>query len=254
MLRLPLTYSTWAPIMYPQQHARSFGRPRKAEREDLRVEYEQLGENMRHYANVRFAQLTLFFLLTSGLIALSYKPGSQDQASKSDHVHGSQAGALQSAFAEHDSGSTNGTRTLCFLGALSALAFLLMEERASDWWHHFQERAHQIEERLGMRQFHTTPKAEELHVLLALRSSSWFRSVCDCIRKACGGLSSYWRGFDTLRNAPGWSCSWLTATNAARSVYWVGAISWGFATHLILGFSISVFAIVLFLSWFFHRE
>ena len=40
-------------------------------KDDLKDEYKHLNDNMRHYSNMRFAQMTLFVAITAGLLSLS---------------------------------------------------------------------------------------------------------------------------------------------------------------------------------------
>jgi hypothetical protein len=109
-----------------EEHAMPNGSP---QRPDLVDEYKDVSENMRHYANMRFAQLTLFFALTGGF--LSKVLDSEHPVSSSLQVFLETGGLLASA------------------------AFWIMEERAADYWHHFRRRASELETVLGLFQHRT---------------------------------------------------------------------------------------------------
>ena len=111
------------------------------------AEYEQLCENMRHYSNMRFAQLTLYFALTGGLIAFLHGP---------------------------DAPTNIRTRVFfLFVGAVSAGAFAVMEDRATAYWHHFRQRAVDLEKVLGFSQFSTRPTAVVFKSTYACRLLTW---------------------------------------------------------------------------------
>ena len=92
-------------------------------------EYKDLSNNMRHYANMRFAQLTIFFALTSGLIWLIF--------SNDNRI---------SSFDNHK-------YILKIAGALLTILFWIMEERSGDKWHNFKRQAIKLEVLLGYRQY-----------------------------------------------------------------------------------------------------
>ena len=74
---------------------------------DPNEEYKDLSDNMRHYANMRFAQLTLYFGLTAGLVTALFTV---------------------------DPHLSDGLRlTLKIIGAVASCAFGVMEERAADY-------------------------------------------------------------------------------------------------------------------------
>jgi len=100
-------------------------------REGAEKEYADLGQNLRHYANMRFAQLTLFTAITAGLAKIAL-----------DDSGGASPGARAALYAA---------------GTIVALAFWVMEERAADYWHHFRRRAMVLEKHLGYRQYSAKP-------------------------------------------------------------------------------------------------
>ncbi len=95
-------------------------------------EYLDLSRNMRFYANIRFAQLTLFAAVTAALLTAAY---GQD---------------LSPA-----------PRMLCFIkvgGILVSVIFFIMERRGTSYYHCFKQRAIELEKLLGYCQHTNTPK------------------------------------------------------------------------------------------------
>jgi hypothetical protein len=90
-------------------------------------EYLSLGENIRWYSNIRFAQLTLFVALNAVLIDRLFSPGATGP-----HIY---AIAIK------------------IVGVLSVLVFSYMEFRADEYWSFFVKRAEQIETDLGFHQY-----------------------------------------------------------------------------------------------------
>ena len=142
--------------------------PRDGSGASLLAEYEQLCENIRHYSNMRFAQLTLYFALTGGLVAFLSGPDAPPHS----------------------------TIRLLFLtaGAVSAGAFGVMEERATAYWHHFLQRAEELEKPLGFSQFTTRPKTRIFKATYACRVLIWggasVWSVVALVELACRCLTS----------------------------------------------------------------
>ncbi len=106
-------------------------------------EYKDLSANMRQYASMRFAQLTLFIAMTAGLFNLLF--GSNSTIS----------GLPRDIFKS--------------VGILIAIAFWVMEERAADYWHHFRRRAVELESELGYRQYTTRPVRNFISATNAVR-------------------------------------------------------------------------------------
>ena len=114
---------------------------------DPKEEYKDLSDNMRHYANMRFAQLTLYFALNAGLVT-----------------------AVFTANPELSSGLR---LVLKLIGTVSAIAFGVMEERAGDYWHHFQRRASELEAVLGYKQYANRPAGRLFTTTNAARLLVW---------------------------------------------------------------------------------
>ena len=110
-------------------------------------EYRDLSDNMRHYANMRFAQLTLYSALTAGLVTVVFTvdPALDD----------------------------NLRLGLKIIGAFAAAAFGVMEERAADYWHHFRRRAVEIEKSLDYKQYTDRPAAKWFSATNAARVMVW---------------------------------------------------------------------------------
>lgn len=90
-------------------------------------EYKEVGTNLRHYGNMRFAQLTLFVAISGGLLA--------------------------AIFAKDSSLSFCQKVVVEFLGLLLAAAFFVIEKSAIQWWNRYYDRAKALENILGMRQY-----------------------------------------------------------------------------------------------------
>lgn len=97
----------------------------------LLEEYRQLNENMRHYANMRFKQLTLFYVMNGALVTGFIATVTTG------------AGIPQWAFKG--------------LGIILVVLFAVIGERISDYWHAFRYRARKIESTLGLWQHRDAP-------------------------------------------------------------------------------------------------
>ena len=123
-------------------------------------EYKDLSDNMRHYANMRFAQLTLYFALTAAFVTAVFT------------VDPPLGDSLRLA--------------LKILGALAAAAFGVMEERAADYWHHFRRRAVEIEKGLGYKQYTDRPAAKWFSATNAARVMVWGGVPAWLVAAICG--------------------------------------------------------------------
>lgn len=110
----------------------------------VRCEYSDVSANIRHYANMRFAQLTLFAAMTAGLLTILF--------SSSFYVE-------------------SPLRALLMIGgAVTAGIFWVMEERATDHWHHFNARAIELEKSLGYLQYTDRQSRKVLNATNAVRT------------------------------------------------------------------------------------
>lgn len=114
--------------------------------EELRLEYEQINENLRHYGNMRFAILIVSLAITTGLIAV--------------------------VFGERQTSLSQMANTLLHAAGLgSAIVFWVMQERAADYWHGFWNRAVTVENALGLDQ-HTERPIPRVSVLVTATNAS----------------------------------------------------------------------------------
>jgi len=99
--------------------------------ERMKDEYVDLSANMRHYANMRFAQLSIFVALTAALVNAIFEKGGR---------------------------FSFGANTAVKIGGLIiVLVFWAMEESAADYWNHFRKRAIVLEDTLGYQQYKDRP-------------------------------------------------------------------------------------------------
>jgi hypothetical protein len=98
---------------------------------DKMEEYKEISTHIRHYSNMRFAQLTLFVAMQTALFA--------------------------GVFALIDKCEPTTVALLKALGAISTVVFFVMEERAADYWHYFVKRACYLELQLGIECFLNRP-------------------------------------------------------------------------------------------------
>ena len=106
-------------------------------------EYRQIGENLRFYGNLRFAQLTLFFVATGALLAVL------DQAK------------IRSAFLSF--------QVLSVGGLLVVAVFAVLEQSAVRYWCHYRDRAVVLEPPLGLEQYSRRPRGSVLNATNAVR-------------------------------------------------------------------------------------
>lgn len=94
---------------------------------NLRQEYAEVNQNLRHYGNMRFAQLTIFIALTGGLIVFVFTklyPVSQLEIIIAFEV----------------------------LGIFISIMFLIIERSSTMKWIGFKERSNDLEKLLNYRQ------------------------------------------------------------------------------------------------------
>jgi len=145
----------------------------KAINEHLQVEYQDVSENLRHYSNMRFAQMTLFLAITAGLGSVII----HDLKTPSQWL-----------------------RTIGGVGgAVAAVIFWVLEERAADYWHHFRRRAVQLEKILGYAQYRERParsyvtatNAVRVFYAIILLFWVWF-TIEPCITARCRNRPDAW--------------------------------------------------------------
>src|SRR5262249_35100766 len=100
---------------------------RKISEAVLLAEYAEIGENLRHYANLQFAQLSIYVAVAGAIIAAVISESARD------------------LFLFR--------WVICGAGALLGIPFLLMSLRVSRYWDKHVKRAREIEEQLGMSSY-----------------------------------------------------------------------------------------------------
>jgi hypothetical protein len=110
---------------------------------DLKGEYMDVGENMRHFGNIRFAQLTLFVAITAGFLTAVFQPN--PPLSNLARV------------------------TLKGVALLVTVTFWVMDQRAMQYWHHYRHRAVELEKELGFQQYTSIPALSVFSATNALR-------------------------------------------------------------------------------------
>jgi hypothetical protein len=107
-------------------------------------EYTDISESIRHWQNMRFAQLTVFIALTAGMFATVY------------HT---------------DFNTSDITKLLTKLaGAGVSIMFWLMDERVVQYWRSGRNRAIELERTLGYAQYSSTPPRGRLTAGNAVRA------------------------------------------------------------------------------------
>jgi hypothetical protein len=110
--------------------------------DNLIEEYKDISENLRHYANMRFKQLTLFSVLT---------------------------GVILGAITKGDLLGCGSVIILKIIGICIVVTFGIMEERAAGYWHSFLKRAIQIEGQIGYKQYSGRPERKSITATNAIR-------------------------------------------------------------------------------------
>ena len=106
-------------------------------------EYLDVSANMRHFGNMRFAELTLFIASLAGFLAIIFRT---DSALEPD------------------------IRLILKLGGLSlTITFFIMEERIKDYWICHKERAVELEKKLGFKQYSISPPRRIITATNAIR-------------------------------------------------------------------------------------
>jgi len=94
-------------------------------------EYRDVGENIRHWQNMRFTSMTVFIAVMAGLLA---------------------------ALFQWSANLTSVARiSVRIAGVLAVLVFWVQDERIVQYWQHFLARARALEKELGFQQYSSTP-------------------------------------------------------------------------------------------------
>jgi hypothetical protein len=100
---------------------------------DLKDEYLDVSENIRHWQNLRLAQLTVFIIVTGALIAAIFQGQTPPPA------------LVQ--------------LMLQVAGVIIVLVFWVSDERSVKYWLNFVKRAETLEKELGFDQYSPPPEA-----------------------------------------------------------------------------------------------
>ena len=98
---------------------------------EIKDEYRDVGENIRHWQHMRFTSMTVFMAVSAGLLTalFQWRANLPILASISVRV----------------------------IGVMSVLVFWIQDERIVKYWQHFSTRAKALERVLKFQQYSTTP-------------------------------------------------------------------------------------------------
>ncbi len=112
-------------------------------REEIKEEYLDASTNVRHWSNLRFAQLTVYIAVSGGLTAILFNS----------------AFILAEPF----------RLIIASAGVITTIVFWITEERTMAYWRNFIERAAALEPALGYRQYSTRPPGKLISSANAIR-------------------------------------------------------------------------------------
>ena len=119
-------------------------------------EYKEVGTNLRHYGNMRFAQLTLFVAISGGLLAAILPK------------------ILVCHFVK---------KSLLSFWFIVCSRIFVIEKSAIQWWNRYYDRAKALENILGMRQYSCIDRLglltqpTQCSSSIRLPGCVWFRSL-----------------------------------------------------------------------------
>lgn len=109
----------------------------------MQDEYREASANLRHYSNLRFAQLTIFAAITAGLLYIFFH---ENNYSYSPFIHAIPA-----------------------IGLVVVIVFLILELRILIYWDHHKNRTKDLERELGYDQYKTRPEPRYIRGRFAIR-------------------------------------------------------------------------------------
>lgn len=115
-------------------------------KEDIRLEYVDVSNNLRHWNTLRFAELTVYIAITGAMMNVVL--------GRSTPLPWGFAVLVKAA------------------GILTSVLFLILQERTMTWWYRFVERAAELEEELGFQQYRRRPTGHKITGRVAIRL--WF--------------------------------------------------------------------------------
>lgn len=105
-------------------------------KEDAKVEYIDVSNNLRHWNSLRFVELTVYMAISGAMLNVVFgKPTPPPWG----------VGLLMKAS-----------------GILVSLLFLILHERTMSWWYQFLQRAAELEEILEFDQYRRRPQGHKL--------------------------------------------------------------------------------------------
>jgi hypothetical protein len=113
--------------------------------EEMKLEYSEVNQNMRHYSNLRFTIFTVYFAVLTGVIIIAFGDNR----------------VLPYA-----------PKLARFFGLFLTLFFAYYHERASLVYQHFSSRGEALEKLLGYKQITSMPHPK--FKLLRFRYVTWF--------------------------------------------------------------------------------
>ena len=122
---------------------------------DSSVEYVELGENLRHYSNVRFAGLTICLAVTAFLVNLVYSDNHPEQVN----------------------------RLFKWAGLFVGVLFLAVDVSDMFLWTKYVRRAAELERRLGFAQYSRLPGAPQFNLWRPATIAIWLFYI---------GISLFW--------------------------------------------------------------
>lgn len=138
-----------------------------------RLEYQEIGANLRHYANLQFAQLSIAMVV---------------------------AGAIATALGTWPHENIPLVRLLlCVLGVVMSVCFLAMSLRVTDYWDKNLERAREIECLVGMSIYLVRPPIPRV-----LSNRTAVAIVYWTLAATFGLLAALFGGACALKLAPAW--------------------------------------------------
>lgn len=103
---------------------------------EAKDEYREVGENIRHWQQMRFVAMTVFMAVTAGLLA--------------------------ALFQWKTNLTTVANTSIRVMGMLSVIVFWIQDERIVQYWQHYSNRAKTLEEELSFQQYSTTPRRNKI--------------------------------------------------------------------------------------------
>jgi hypothetical protein len=111
---------------------------------DPKDEYIDVGNNIRLFQTIRFAQLTIFIALTSGLLMVNF-------------------GTIKSL-------ASNVVFGLRLAGVIVTFLYWALMERTMVYWRYLVRRAIELEAQLGFQQHTSAPRARIIHSTNVVRA------------------------------------------------------------------------------------